>query len=184
MMSEPKTTPPPRYIRTMMIVAFGVLALLAVGVMTSRSQKTTAEVPAEAGVHPVTGQPYAKQNPDGSLVNPVEDPGPSEALKYVGEPLPVTQEEVRDATDGSRAVIDDRFGCQTREVFERQVDYALQKDEQAWTQLMTAAMMTGECTQFEVGERVFITDSTWTGLVKIRRRGEIEEFWTYYETIK
>ena len=42
----------------------------------------------------------------------------------------------------------------------------------------------GACVMFEAGESVFITDTTILGgLVKVRREGELAEYWTARESV-
>lgn len=77
------------------------------------------------------------------------------------------------------------FGCTDREYFSKLVDYAVQDDQQAFSQALATGVVAGVCTTFTNGENVFITDTAvFSGLVKVRRRGEITEYWTNLEAIK
>lgn len=90
-------------------------------------------------------------------------------------------------TTGSEKRIsgDNWFGCTDRKYFEKLVDYAVQKDEQAFKQALAAGILTGACTMFKDGEVVYITDTAiFSGLVKVRRKGELQEFWTNIEAVE
>jgi len=80
---------------------------------------------------------------------------------------------------------DNWFGCIDRKHFEKLVDYAVQKDEQAFRRALAAGILAGTCTMFKDGEAVYITDTAiFSGLVKVRRKGELQEFWTNIEAVK
>jgi hypothetical protein len=90
-------------------------------------------------------------------------------------------------TTGSERRIsgDHWFGCTDREYFKKLVRYAVQKDEEAFSQALAAGILAGTCTMFKDGEVVYITDTAiFSGLVKVRRKGELQEFWTNIEAIK
>jgi hypothetical protein len=79
---------------------------------------------------------------------------------------------------------DHRFGCSDREYFERLVGYAVQKDNQAFSQGLAAGLLAGTCTMLKAGESVYITDTAiFSGLVEVRRKGETQEFWTNLEAV-
>ena len=77
------------------------------------------------------------------------------------------------------------FGCTDREYFDKLNDYVAQKDAQAFRKALAAGVLTGICTLFKKGEVVYVTDATiFSGLVKVRRKGQLQEFWTYIEAVK
>lgn len=79
----------------------------------------------------------------------------------------------------------DWFGASSRELREKMAKFAVQKDSAAFGKLMTAGLLTGEITMFKDGEKVILMDTAiFSGLVKVRREGEIAEFWTNFEAIK
>ncbi len=77
------------------------------------------------------------------------------------------------------------FGCSDRDYFEKLVDYAVADDVQAFQQALVAGIYVGDCTLFDDGETVYLMDTAiFSGLVKIRRQGDIQEFWTNSEAIE
>jgi len=77
------------------------------------------------------------------------------------------------------------FGCESREYFGKLVRYIVQKDTEAFKNGLASAVMTGTCTLFNSGEEVFLADTAiFSGMVKVRRRGEAAEYWTNLEAVK
>lgn len=77
------------------------------------------------------------------------------------------------------------FGCSDRDYFSRLTNYAVQEDEQAFSQALAAGLVSGTCTKFRDGEKVYIMDSAiFSGLVRVRREGETMEYWTNLETVR
>lgn len=61
----------------------------------------------------------------------------------------------------------------------------MHNDKQAFQQALTAGLLLGECIMFKNGEVVFIVDTAiFSGLVKVRRKGELVEYWTNIEAVK
>jgi hypothetical protein len=86
---------------------------------------------------------------------------------------------------GNRIKGQDWFGASSRELFEKLGKFAVQKDSAAFGKLMTAGLLTGETTMFKDGEKVILMDTAiFSGLVKVRREGEVAEFWTNFEAVK
>lgn len=76
------------------------------------------------------------------------------------------------------------FGCSDREYFSQIVKYIVDEDKQAAEQALNVGIYYGECTIFGSGEQVYLTGTAiFSGLVKIRRKGETQEFWTYAEAV-
>lgn len=77
------------------------------------------------------------------------------------------------------------FGCIDREYFDKLVRYAVQDDEEAFTKALTVGLVSGVCTAFENGEVVYISDTAiFSGVIKVRRKGETTEYWTNMEAVK
>lgn len=77
------------------------------------------------------------------------------------------------------------FGCTDREYFDKLVGYAVQKDNKAFKKALAAGLVLGTCTIFKNGEVVYITDTAISsGLVKVRRKGETQEYWTNIEAVE
>lgn len=80
---------------------------------------------------------------------------------------------------------DSRVGCTDRAHFEKLVQYAAQNDKEAFSKGLAAGAMLGRCVLFKSGESVFIVDTAiFAGLIKVRRRGDITEYWTNIESVK
>ena len=78
----------------------------------------------------------------------------------------------------------DWFGCADVTHFEKIAWYAVDADDRTFAQELGYALRTGECVFFREGEDVFITRMTaLSGLVKIHRRGDLNEFWTHVEAV-
>jgi hypothetical protein len=82
-------------------------------------------------------------------------------------------------------IVHKAIGCVTKEEHGKLTHYANQKDEEALKKFLTLKLLSGECTFFSVGESVDVTDTAiFSGMIQIRRRGEIKEFWTNFEYVK
>jgi hypothetical protein len=80
---------------------------------------------------------------------------------------------------------DSWFGCSDREYFHQLVEYIVDQDDQALEQALTDGILYGECTLFSNGEQVYLKETAiFSGLVKIRRQGETQEFWTFAEAVE
>lgn len=91
------------------------------------------------------------------------------------------------AIAGEKSISDKQifYGCQDRQYFERLLDYQSQQDTAAFKQHFLEGMMSGQCTDFQAGQKVFLTDTAiLSGLVKIRPKGIPAEYWTYMEAVQ
>lgn len=76
------------------------------------------------------------------------------------------------------------FGCQNKSDFEIISKYLYQKDIEAADKAIAFTQGTGSITFFKDGEDVFIQDyAFFSGLVKVRRRGQLTEYWTNREAV-
>jgi hypothetical protein len=76
------------------------------------------------------------------------------------------------------------YGCTDKEVFNQLVRYGVQGDRKPWEQLLTSSVAVGICTHFEPGEPVFLMEvSLLAGMIKVRRTGDLHEFWTFLEAV-
>ncbi|TMD06890.1 MAG: hypothetical protein E6J01_06780 [Chloroflexi bacterium] len=89
------------------------------------------------------------------------------------------------STDGPKHISGSQwFGCSDREYFEKLVGYAVDKDNEAFKRGLAAGVVAGNCTLFKNGEAVYTVDTAiFSGLVKVRRRGETQEYWTNLEAV-
>ena len=77
------------------------------------------------------------------------------------------------------------FGCTKKEYFRKLVRYAARGDEDAFAKGLALGLRAGMCTLFKNGEKVYITDtSLLKGEVKVRRPGQMVEYWTVMEAVK
>ncbi len=138
-----------------------VLVYFAVGTQEPADQQITAappDTPSEEGT-PQSQEPEGEQGVD--AVSSRSDSTASNDLRIDG---------------------DNRTGCSDREYYEKLTLYAVQKDYAAFNRSLTTGFISGICVKFTAGEQVFIVDSAiFSGLVKIRRKGETAEYWTAME---
>lgn len=110
----------------------------------------------------------------------LQEPAESEGIGTLATSSP------RAVTTGQGKQIsgDQRLGCSDREYFERLVSYAVQKDNEAFSRGLASGLLAGTCTLFKPDEPVYITDTAiFSGLVKVRQRGQVQEYWTNLEAV-
>ena len=73
-------------------------------------------------------------------------------------------------------------GCQSKSVYDQLQDYVSDGDEAAFNRAYAMNVMQGQCTLFEKGESVFVSDTTWSR-VKLRRKGETVSYWTMTQSV-
>lgn len=84
-----------------------------------------------------------------------------------------------------RITDDNLIGCSDRDYFEKLVRYAADNDREAWSKGLLAGVAIGKCTTFKADEPVFIADTAIShGLVKLRRQGDLLEYWTQIEAVR
>ena len=78
----------------------------------------------------------------------------------------------------------DRFGCTDREFYDKLGTYASQQDTAAFSRVLTAGLAAEVCVKFTAGEEIFLADTAiLSGLVKVRRPGQFDEYWTNMEAV-
>jgi hypothetical protein len=98
---------------------------------------------------------------------------------------PTTNSRITDINGAILIQERDWPGCSTKELMNRLISYIVAKDESAFEQLMTIGEISGECTVFKQGEKVFLVEGeVFTGLAKVRRAGDIAEYWVQAEAIR
>ena len=88
------------------------------------------------------------------------------------------------ADDRDRIAGDHKFGCRDREYHSKLTRIVAQRDREAFVRGLVEGVLSGECVVFDAGEQVFVTDVTWSGLVKVRRKGGLDEYWTQLESLE
>ena len=77
------------------------------------------------------------------------------------------------------------FGCTEKIYFEKLRLYLIQKNMNAFTKSLSDGIYVGICILFKSGDEVFVTNTTVSSdLIKIRRRGEVTEYWINVEAIE
>lgn len=77
------------------------------------------------------------------------------------------------------------FGCRSKESHSKLTEYVINGDMEAFKKLFATSALTNECVHFKAGESVYVVDTAiFSGLVKVRRKGDIAEYWTNIEAIK
>jgi len=97
-------------------------------------------------------------------------------------PSPSIPPKAADGTYGIRG--GSYVGCTDREQYKKLIHYGNSKDFEAFARAMSLGRLNGTHTAFKNGERVHLVDATWTGLIRVRRRGETIEYWTASGAIK
>lgn len=86
----------------------------------------------------------------------------------------------------SRKIKDDNyFGCTDKEYFDKLIKYIVDEDIEAFKKGLMAGIITEECTLFKKGEAVYVVDTKiFSGLAKVRRKGNVREYWTNLEALE
>ncbi|NPT62534.1 hypothetical protein GNZ13_50645 [Paraburkholderia sp. 5N] len=91
-----------------------------------------------------------------------------------GESRPAAVHQVKDGT---------WIGCDSQKRFDKVMSYL--GDKAAFRKAATSAMAAGECTMFRGGETVCLVGvKMFGGVVKVRRDGDVDEYWTNMEAVK
>lgn len=78
-----------------------------------------------------------------------------------------------------------RIGCVSRDYYEKLVSFAASGDNEAFKKALVAGVMTEQCTMFQAGASVILEDTAmFSGMMKIRVRGETTSYWTSIESAK
>ncbi len=79
---------------------------------------------------------------------------------------------------------DQNIGCQDRDYYDKLIRYAVDKDMDAFSQGLTAGILSGQCVMFEKGEKVYVADTAvFSGMIKLRKKGSMAEYWTVMEAV-
>ncbi|MGO9451203.1 MAG: zinc ribbon domain-containing protein [Candidatus Binataceae bacterium] len=80
---------------------------------------------------------------------------------------------------------DHYFGCSDRDVYQKLIGFLVEHDDAAFAKGLEAEVLTGECRMFQRGETVVIADTAiFSGMVKVRLKGDVAEYWTAVEAVK
>ena len=141
------------------------------------STSTEPTTPPKASTEPSTNSNLKKRTPP-PKVESRPSPTPPPPPRANNEP-------------SSTSTLDKRIngkgwtGCTERDVFNKFASLRDSGDKEAATKFLSAALLTGDCTIFKDGEQVHISETAiWSGMYKVRRKGEILEYWTNVEAVK
>ena len=80
---------------------------------------------------------------------------------------------------------DNWSGATSKELYSKLTQYTVQGDAEAYRKLYSAGLQTGDITGFIDGEEVMLADTAvFSGLMKVRRKGELQEYWTSIDAAK
>ena len=135
----------------------------------------TAEAPDQTAQEPAP-QPEAPVETAEAVTAPKEQATPPEQASELA--ARTTRPDLH-RIDGDNVV-----GCRDRDYYSRLTRFAVQGDREAWSRALAEAALSGECTMFQADDPVFLADTAiFSGLVKIRREGELAEYWTASESV-
>ncbi len=127
------------------------------------------------GARSLDGQPVQIE----SAVRPSAEQAPTK------RPTPTNPTPQATPSDGSRVVgRPSSAACISKEVYEQLTKIAVQGDSTAFIRALSGSVLTGQCVIFKRGDVVYIDDTAlFSGLVRLRPRGEVRAYWTAMETI-
>lgn len=80
---------------------------------------------------------------------------------------------------------DNWIGTISRQTYTDLTRYAVQGDQDAFVKAASRGLINGNITHFKAGEELFLVKmEIFTGLMKVRRKGDTAEYWTSVETAK
>lgn len=107
----------------------------------------------------------------------------SESRPESGESEP-TYAQATSSSTGRQVVKNGFFGCVDKGYFQKLVRFRAENDLVAFNNSLERARESGLCTMFIKGEPVFLSDTQiMSGLIRVRRKGEDLEYWTFMEII-
>lgn len=97
-------------------------------------------------------------------------------------PEPASPSEAAASTGENHFISGDSYiGCADRDTFNRLVDFAVQKDQTAFA----ALLLSSDCITFKKGEEVFLDEVPFlSGSIKLRRKGDVQSYWTNVEALQ
>ncbi len=122
--------------------------------------------------------------PPADLPPPVETAAAPEKLEPQPDQTPEPAAKRISSPGPNRIEGEDNIGCRSRDYNSKLTRIAVQGDREAFGRALMEGVLSGECVVFKAGEPVFVSDTAiFSGLVKVRRKGEIDEYWTNFEAV-
>lgn len=92
-------------------------------------------------------------------------------VSSIGDLVPVTK--------------DGWFGFVAESDLKKISEYIVAKDDEAFKKAMMVLLMSDMAISLQKGDMVYVVDrSVWKGTIKIRKKGELSEYWTFKEVIE
>lgn len=155
------------------------MVVTAVELMPDKPDQPSAQTTVQAEPEPAS-QPEAPSEPP----PPAETTASPEESASSADQEPMPGAKRTSASGPDRIDGDNRIGCRSREYFSKITRIAVQGDEEAWSQALLEGALSGECVIFKADEPVFVSDTAlFSGLVKVRRKGKLTEYWTNFESV-
>ena len=88
------------------------------------------------------------------------------------------------AQSTAKVVEQQKVGCTEVDQLNQVASIVSSGDKEASSKMLKSVFLSGKCIIFSKGDQVFLEDATWTALVKLRKRGETQGYWTFAEAIK
>jgi len=152
--------------------------------LTMESRTPVTMVTVEARVRDQAAKVY--WSPSSGPSTGSSSPSSTSAVPSSSPSTSSSESESRSSGASGKTISGDNFyGCSEREYFHKLVDFTVDKDAEAFKTGLAAGIATGHCTLFTSGEEVYIVSTAiLSGLVKVRRKGELAEYWTYIEAVR
>jgi uncharacterized protein YecT (DUF1311 family) len=78
----------------------------------------------------------------------------------------------------------DVYGCQSKDYVDKLSTISYQRDQDAFASALLEGVGSGECVVFNKGDIVYVMDtSIWSGYIKVRKKGESSEYWTFFDSV-
>jgi hypothetical protein len=127
----------------------------------------------------ITPDPRAKSSAP-TLAVPEASAGAKPPVQVAKPPVKAPQAPAR-----RNVISGEWYGCVSRDQFEKLTRYAVQKDAEAFKRGLAGGIFEGTCVMFTDSEAVVVVESAMlSGMLKVRRAGQTEEYWTNVEAVK
>ena len=84
----------------------------------------------------------------------------------------------------AKIVEQQKVGCTEVDQLNQLASIARSDDNEALSKALKSTFLSGKCIFFSKSDQVFLEEATWTGLVKLRKKGETQGYWTFTEAIR
>ena len=99
------------------------------------------------------------------------------------QPNPEQPAPAQVAMQGNYINGDSHYGCMHKADYDKTAEYVAQNDREAFKQFLGLGIATGVCIMFKAGEPVILVDvGIFTS--KVRRKGELAEYWVSSEALQ